>query len=162
IVLFFMRLKKPSKVQLKHMVIVGLLQTTIVFLLVMYGMQFVDAGKSSVLLYSMPIWSRFLAARILKENITKAKIAGLGLGVLVVVTILGWDLCIWQSIRAVFGEALIIIATISSGASIVYYRLKLQGIPNIQAAAYQMGFGTIGIILAAVVMEWGEPLQLNV
>src|SRR5699024_10330237 len=23
-------------------------------------------------------------------------------------------------------------------------------------------FGTIGIILAAVVMEWGEPLQLNV
>src|SRR5699024_4638329 len=64
IVLFFMRLKKPSKVQLKHMVIVGLLQTTIVFLLVMYGMQFVDAGKSSVLLYSMPIWSSFLAARI--------------------------------------------------------------------------------------------------
>src|SRR5690625_6345709 len=72
-----MRLKKPSRVQLKHMVIVGLLQTTIVFLLVMYGMQFVDAGKSSVLLYSMPIWSSFLAAKILKENISKAKIAGL-------------------------------------------------------------------------------------
>jgi len=56
---------------------------------------------------------------------------------------------------------LIIIAAISWGASNVYYRLKLQGIPNIQVTAYQMGFGTLGIILAAVVMEWGEPLQLN-
>lgn len=161
IVLFFMRLKRPSKAQLKHMVIVGLLQTTIVFLLVMYGMQFVDAGKSSVLLYSMPIWSSFLAAKILKEDISTAKIAGLGLGVLGLVTILGWDLFIGQSIRALFGEALIIIAAISWGASNVYYRLKLQGIPNIQVTAYQMGFGTIGIILAAVVMEWGEPLHLN-
>src|SRR5690625_2431174 len=68
IVLSFMRLKKPSRVQLKHMVIVGLLQTTIVFLLVMYGMQFVDAGKSSVLLYSMPIWSSFLATKILRSE----------------------------------------------------------------------------------------------
>src|SRR5699024_7278554 len=98
---------------------------------------------------------------ILKENMTKAKIAGLGLGVLGLVTILGWDLFIGQSIRALFGEALIIIAAISWGASNVYYRLKLQGIPNIQVTAYQMGFGTIGIILAVVVMVWGEPLQLN-
>src|SRR5690625_5274332 len=94
IFLFFMRLRKPPISQLTLMVIVGLLQTTIVFLFVMYGMQFVDAGKSSFPLYSMPIWSSFLAARILKENITKAKIAGLGLGVLGLVTILGWDLFI--------------------------------------------------------------------
>src|SRR5699024_3035192 len=107
IVLFFMRLKKPTNSQLKNKVFMGLLQTTIFFLLVMYGMQFVDAIKSSVLLSSMSIWSSFLAAKILKENISKAKIAGLGLGVLGLVTILGWDLFIGQSIRALFGEALI-------------------------------------------------------
>lgn len=161
IVIFLMRMKRPSKDQLKHLVIVGLLQTTIVFLLVMYGMQFVDAGKSSVLLYSMPIWSSFFAVKILKENITKAKIVGLGLGVLGLITILGWDLFVGQSLSALFGEALIIIAAISWGASNVYYRLKLQGVSNLQVTAYQMSFGTIGIVLAAMVMEWGEPVQLN-
>src|SRR5699024_175917 len=32
----------------------------------------------------------------------------------------------------------------------------------IQASAYQMTFGTIGIFIAAICMEWGDPVQLNV
>lgn len=159
IVVFLRRMKRPTREQLMQLVVAGLLQTTIVFLLVMYGMQFVDAGKSSVLLYSMPIWSSFFAARFLNENITKAKLAGLGMGVIGLMLILGWDILIGQPLSALFGEALIIIAAISWGASNVYYRLKLKGISNIQVTAYQMSFGTIGIVLAALIAEWGEPIQ---
>ncbi|WP_235062639.1 DMT family transporter [Thalassobacillus devorans] len=161
IVLLLFKVGPPSKDQWRHLAIVGLLQTTVVFLLVMYGLRFVDAGKSSVLLYSMPLWSSLLAARFLGEKIQKIKAAGLALGMIGLITILGWDVLIAQNMTVLTGEALIIIAAISWGASNVYYRKKLKNITNLQVSAYQMLFGSIGLALAAFIMEWGKPLRLT-
>lgn len=152
----------PHKSMWKHLIILGVLQTSIVFLLVMYGLRFVDAGKSSVLLYSMPLWSSIFAAKFLGEKITPAKLTGLLIGMLGLLTILGWDIWNGQSIDVIIGEALIILAAFSWGIANVYYRLKLQEIPKLQSSAYQMIFGTIGIIIATLFMEWGHPVDLNV
>ncbi|SDQ23837.1 DMT family transporter [Virgibacillus salinus] len=145
----------------KHLIIVGILQTSIVFLLVMYGMQFVDAGKSSVLLYSMPLWSSIFAVKILGEKISAGKTIGLGIGMLGLVTILGWDIFMVQDPEVIFGEILIIVAAIAWASSNVYYRTNLQGMNKIQVTAYQMLFGTIGIIIASLFAEWGDPVQLT-
>ncbi|MFD1037080.1 DMT family transporter [Virgibacillus byunsanensis] len=156
-----LKLELPAKNEWKHLIIVGILQTSIVFLLVMYGLRFIDAGKSSVLLYSMPIWSSMFASKILGEKLAGVKVIGLTIGMAGLLTILGWDIVLVQDMQVIFGELLIIIAAISWGASNVYYRLKLQDIGKLQVTAFQMLFGTIGIILAAVMMEWGEPIHLN-
>lgn len=161
LVVFLMRNGIPPKEQWIHLIILGILQTTIVFLLVMYGLTFVDAGKSSVLLYSMPIWSSILAVKFLKEKITVAKIVGLGLGLLGLFMILGWDLWIGQEAKAILGEILIVIAAMSWGAANVYYRLKFPEAPKLQVNAYQMLFGTIGIFLFTFITEWGEPVNLT-
>ncbi|SEP88949.1 Threonine/homoserine efflux transporter RhtA [Virgibacillus subterraneus] len=145
----------------KHLIIVGILQTSIVFLLVMYGMQFVDAGKSSVLLYSMPLWSSIFAVKILGEKISAGKTIGLGIGMLGLVTILGWDIFMVQDPEVIFGEILIIVAALAWASSNVYYRTNLQGMNKIQVTAYQMLFGTIGIIIASLFAEWGDPVQLT-
>jgi len=161
-IMFFMKMKRPPKEQLGHIVIVGLLQTAVVYLLVMYALHFVEAGKSSVLLYSMPIWSSFFAVKLLKEKITITKMVGLGLGVVGLIMIIGWDIFVAQDFSALFGEILIIIAAASWGLANVYYQLKVKGVSKIQVTAYQMGFGTLGITAAAIGMEWGEPIQFNV
>ncbi|MBD1381452.1 DMT family transporter [Bacillus sp. IB182487] len=161
IILFVMGGGVPPKKQLKHLIIVGLLQTTIVFLLVMYGLRFVDAGKSSVLLYSMPIWSSLLAANILKEKISNRKVLGLSLGIIGLFAILGWDVLIDQNPGKIFGELLIVLAALSWGGSNVYYRLKLKNANGLQVTAYQMFFGTVGIIIAAFFMEWGQPIHIT-
>lgn len=151
----------PIKLYWKQLVIQGILQTSVVFLLVMYGLRFVDAGKSSVLLYSMPMWSSLLAAKFLKEQLTFAKLTGLIVGLVGLLTILGWDIWISQDVKMIFGELLIIIAAISWGISNVYYRIKLQHLPKLETSAYQMLFGTVGIIIATCFMEWNEPVDLN-
>src|SRR5699024_8039356 len=71
-----LKLVRPPTRYIKHLIIVGLLQTGAVFLLVMYGLMFVDAGKSSVLLYSMPIWSSILAVRFLGEKLAPRQVFG--------------------------------------------------------------------------------------
>ncbi|MBP1948032.1 DMT family transporter [Virgibacillus litoralis] len=161
IVVWLWKAGKPPRNMWKHLIIVGLLQTSIVFLLVMYGMQFVDAGKSSVLLYSMPLWSSIFAVKILGEKISAGKVIGLGIGMLGLLTILGWDIFMVQDPEVIFGELLIIVAAIAWASSNVYYRINLQGMNKIQVTAYQMLFGTIGIIIASLFAEWGDPVQLT-
>ncbi|ASK62665.1 EamA family transporter [Virgibacillus phasianinus] len=161
ILVYLMRTKAPPKKNWIHLIVLGILQTSIVFLLVMYGLSFVGAGKASVLLYSMPIWSTILAVRFLQEKVTGAKITGLGLGMLGLLMILGWDLWIGQEPKTIVGEILIVVAAMSWGASNVYYRIKLPGVPKLQVNAYQMLFGTIGILIAAFITEWGEPVSLT-
>lgn len=151
----------PLKDYWKALLVQGVLQTTIVFLLVMYGLRFVDAGKSSVLLYSMPMWSSLLAAKFLKEKLTTAKLTGLLVGLLGLLTILGWDIWVNPGAKVIFGELLIIIAAISWATSNVYYRIKLAHLPKLETSAYQMLFGTIGLIIASLFMEWDEPIVWN-
>ncbi|MDY0406144.1 DMT family transporter [Virgibacillus sp. 179-BFC.A HS] len=152
----------PLRQYWKQLLILGLLQTSIVFLLVMYGLRFVDAGKSSVLLYSMPMWSSLLAARYLGEKLKAAQYAGVLIGMLGLLAILGWDIWEGHSLKVIFGELLIVIAAISWGLSNVYYRLRLQHLPQLETNAYQMLFGTIGIIIATCFTEWNVPIEWNI
>lgn len=161
LVVWILKIGFPPKKYWKHLIIVGILQTGIVFLLVMYGLKFVGAGKASVLLYSMPMWSSLLAARFLGEKVTPAKFAGLFAGMIGLLTILGWDIWAGQSLGVIFGEVLIIIAAISWAIANVYYRLHVQDLPKIQASAFQMFFGAVAISIVTLFMEWGEPLTLN-
>ncbi len=151
----------PKKAQWLSLAIIGLFQTAIVFCLVMYSLQFIEAGKSSVLLFSMPIWSAILAVKFLGEKISPLKLLGLIIGLVGLLTIIGWDIWTNQSQEIIIGEILITLAAISWSISNVYYRLKLQSIPPTQMTAFQMLFGTIAIIFVAVIKEWGEPIIIN-
>lgn len=161
LILAVKRVSLPEKRQWKHFMIIGLLQTTIVFSLVMYGMKFVEAGKSSVLLYSMPMWSGLFASKLLGEKITFLKGIGMLLGTAGLLFILGWDLWQQQSYHVIFGEMLIVAAAVSWALANVYYRKNLSGVNQLQVNAYQMMFGTFGILIAAMVSEWGEPVLIN-
>ncbi|SHN36625.1 DMT family transporter [Gracilibacillus kekensis] len=161
IVLLLLKVKRPPLWSWKHLIVIGFLQTTVVFTLVMYGLQFVEAGKSSVLLYSMPVWSTVLSVWILKEKVTKGKIIGLSFGLLGLFTILGWDIWRNQTPEVLIGETLIIIAAISWGASNVYYRKTVSKLSQLQVNTYQMLFGTVGLAIVAVVLEGGDSISFT-
>lgn len=160
-VAFFMKLGLPKKRYWKHLFLVGLLQTAAVFLLVMYGLNLVDAGKSSVLLYSMPLWSSILAVPYLKEKLTWKQLTGLFLGMIGLFIILGWDIWSMQDALVVSGELLIILASVIWAISNIYFRLHLAALPKVQSSAYQMTFGAIALLIFAVIAEWGEPVVIN-
>src|SRR5690625_459572 len=160
-IVWIFRLGFPPREHVVDLIIIGVLQTSIVFLIVMYGLRFVDAGKSSVLLYSMPIWSSLFAARFLREKMRRSQIFGLSLGFLGLVAILGWDVWTNQSMKVIIGEILLILGAISWAVSNIYYRKKLRHISLLQVNAWQMVFGTIGIVIATFFTEWGEPIVWN-
>lgn len=162
VVLWLSKQTFPIKPYRKQLMIQGLLQTTAVFLLVMFALQFVGAGKSSVLLYSMPIWGSLLAAKFLHEKLTAAGIIGLIFGLGGLLFMIGWDVFVATDKNIIIGQLLIVFAAVVWAASNVYFRLNLQHLPKTATSAWQMAFGTIGLLIAALLFEWGEPVQLNV
>ncbi|WP_054951554.1 DMT family transporter [Numidum massiliense] len=148
----------PRKIDIARFLLLGTLQTGIVFALVMYSMRFVAAGKSSVLLYSMPLWSIIFAAKFLREKVTRPQVYGVCLGSLGLVLLIGFDIVLVQSARIIFGEALLVLAAMSWGLANVYYKRAFPQTDPLQVCAYQMLFGAAGIALVAVVTEWGRPL----
>src|SRR5699024_5541856 len=73
----------------------------------------------------------------------------------------GWDIWTKQNTEVIIGELLIIVAAVSWGLSNIYYRRKLQGLSQIQVNTWQMVFGTIGILIVSIPVEWGEPIILH-
>ncbi len=161
IIVVILRLGMPPRRYWKHLALIGFLQTAVMFLFVMFALRFVDAGKSSVLLYSMPIWSSLLAAKFLNEKLTGVKITGLLLGITGLLVIVGTDLIRLKTPGVILGETLIITAAIAWGISNVYYRKFVNELPRVQVSAFQMLFGTIVILLTALIMEWGKPVVWN-
>lgn len=144
----------------KELIVQGVLQTTIAFALVMGALQVVEAGKSSVLLYSMPIWSSLFAMKWLNEKLSAKKWLGLFLGFFGLITIVGWDF-LHESYLFLMSELLIILGSISWALSNIYFRRKLAHLPKVTTSAFQMFFGAIGLLLIALLFEWGDPIILN-
>ncbi|WAA10086.1 DMT family transporter [Fervidibacillus albus] len=161
--LFFLlsvfRLGIPEKKYWFPLFVVGMLQTAFVFLSVMYGLLFIGAGKASILLYSMPLWSSLLAVKFLGEKMTVTKSIGLTMGIFGLLIIVGIDFLLEQEGKVVFGELLILFGALSWAISNIYYRKTLEGLSKLQASAFQMFFGTIGIFIAYRLTEWGQPIH---
>lgn len=161
LILYWRKIPWPKREDWLYLAILGLLQTSFVFLLVMYGMLFVGAGKSSVILYSMPIWSAFLAYFYLGEKASKRTVLGLLIGTAGLFMIIGWDAIRVQNIQEMFGELLIILASFSWAAANIVVKRKFQAHDKFQVSAWQMIIGTMGIVIAAFIMEGNTPIFIT-
>jgi drug/metabolite transporter (DMT)-like permease len=133
--------------------VLGLLQTTGMFGLILLGMQFVTAGKTAVLLYTMPIWTSLTAHFYLKERLTGRQVIGIASGSLGIASILGWDTISQQNIHAIFGELLVILAAVSWALANIWMKTRMRGENSFAANCIQTLIGTLGLALLATSFE---------
>ena len=78
---FYKRIPLPRKEDLKWYAICGVLQTSYMFIVNQLALQYLDAGLTSLLVYTMPIWFAFLAHFFIGERLTSLKVLALALGI---------------------------------------------------------------------------------
>ena len=146
-------IKWPTIKKLPDYAMIALFQTTLTFGLMLYGMKYVTAGKTSVLLYTMPIWTMFMVHFYLKDRLNTAKWIGVAVGTIGILCILGRDTIVYQSSEILFGELLIIGGAIAWAISNVWMK-KRMGSENIyMVSTIQLSLGAIGLILLAIPTE---------
>lgn len=144
-----------------HFFLIGLIQTAAMMAFIIYGMKFVTAGKTSVIVYTMPVWTSLLLHFLLKEKLNNAKWIGVGLGLIGTLCILGWDAISVQSRDIIYGEALIILAAVCWAASNILNRKKLSNEHPFIVNGYQLFYGAVILVILAYISEGAFKVDWN-
>ncbi|MDQ5987043.1 MAG: putative cystine transporter YijE [Syntrophus sp. SKADARSKE-3] len=153
ILLCFMRFRgmsiRPKEVSLT--ILLGLTQTTAATGLILWALVSGGAGKTSILVYTMPFWILIFAWPVLSE-----KIVGLH-WIPVVIAAAGMALILepWSLKSEFFSEILAVFAGMfwALGAIIIKVMQKKTGFDFISATAWQFIYGSIPLILIAFLIR---------
>ena len=155
IVLFGLSLLKrtpmPAKGQLKWYILCGLLQTTYFNIAIQISLNYISAGLTSVLTYSMPLFlSVFAHYFIPGEKLTLNKTIGILIGIIGL--FLAMDIHLGGTIWA---PILALSSAVTWALSSLIFKKKLQGCDNVQFTTWQMGAGAAGLFLYSFCFESG-------
>ena len=116
-----------------------------------YGVSLMPAGRASIIAFTMPLWATIIAAIVLGERITLAKVTGLFLGLLGLGVLIGPDLLILK--RAPVGAFYMLLAALSWALGTVLIKKIPWEIPTLSNVAWQLLFSSIPVTLVAALSE---------
>ena len=135
-------------------IVIGLLQTTGFVGLLMWALQSGGAGKTSVLTYTMPFWLLLLAWALLGERLRGTQWLAVGLALAGLLLVLSpWRL------QGAFSSFLAVAAGMSWAASAIVVKTlqKRQDVDLLSLTTWQMLFGSLPLILIALLTGGGGP-----
>ncbi len=123
------------------LVFVAFLYMTLMPLAMNIGVYLAGPGRTSILVYTMPIWACLFARLILGEVLTANRIAALVLGIGAIVALVSQDLS--DIARAPAGAAAALVAAMAYGLGTVWLKRRdWQADPSV-VALWQLVIGTV-------------------
>lgn len=153
------KLEIPSRNDWKLVFTVGLLQMAGFLTLIVLGLQFVPAGRSSLLAYTTPLWVVPGAALFLGEHLDRFKGAGFLLGMLGLVVLfnpLGFD---WSDPAIILGNGLLLCGALLWAIQIVQVRGHHWDGTPLSLAPWQFGVAACLLVPLAAILDHGEPIR---
>jgi O-acetylserine/cysteine efflux transporter len=152
VVCFVKKIPLPNKSDFKWLVLCGLFQTAYFNIAIQISLNYISAGLTSVLTYSMPLFLSIMAHRwIPGEALTTRKTFGILIGI--VGLFLAMNIHSGGDIWAVF---LALSSAISWAVANLLFKLKLNHCDTIQFTTWQMIIGAVGLLAYTLSFERGE------
>jgi drug/metabolite transporter (DMT)-like permease len=129
--------------------------------LAVYGVTFMDSGRAAILAYTFPVWGVLLGVWFLREPLTGRRLAGVVLGLLGMLLLLG------EEIRAVgrspTGALLLVASAICWAISTAIMKRWPVNLPTTAFTGWQMLLALLPITGGAILFEEGSfsPLGLS-
>jgi drug/metabolite transporter (DMT)-like permease len=155
------KLALPTRRDLPVIVSVGLCQMAIFQPLVNFGLQHVPAGRSSVLVYTTPLWVVPGAMLFLRERLTPLKLSGLLSGLLGVAVLFNpWALD-WSNGGVVAGSLALMFGAMIWGVAILHIRGHRWYLSPLQLTAWQLLLAFLLLLPLAAAIDGGAAIQWN-
>ncbi len=129
--------------------------------LAVYGVTFMESGRAVILAYTFPVWGVLLGVWFLHEPLTGRRLAGVVLGLLGMLLLLG------EEMRAVgrspTGALLLIASAISWAISTAIMKRWPVDLPTTSFTGWQMLLALLPILSGALIFEKGSfsPFELS-
>jgi drug/metabolite transporter (DMT)-like permease len=138
------------------LVITALLYMTIMPLCMTLGMYLMSPGRTSVLIYTMPIWATLFARPLLGERFTAPRLVALTLGTAAVVSMVSQDLSNLRN--APLGAALALVAAMAFGLGTVWLKRRRWRANSSAVAFWQLIIGLLPLTLIWLVFSFPPDL----
>ncbi len=121
-----------------------------------FGIAMVDAGRASVLAFTMPVWATLLAMIFLGEDVTVRRLIGLATGMLAMALLLvpAFD----AMGTRLTGAFLMILGAITWGVATIIVKAVNWKMGMLALSGWQFLIGSIPLILCAII--FGDPATL--
>lgn len=127
--------------------------------LIALGLLFVPPGRAAVLAYTMQIWALPLGWIILGERLTALRTAGAVLAFIGIIVYFNPLLVDWSDGRALFGNAILIVAAIGWALGACLYRLRSWRTPFWTQILWQLLVSAVATAAVAFAVEGGRPVE---
>jgi drug/metabolite transporter (DMT)-like permease len=117
-----------------------------------YALMLLPSGRAALLAFTMPVWSLLLSALWLREKLTRRSLAGLTLGALGILAMLGAEIAALAG--APLGVLLMLAAAFSWAVGIVLIKRFPIAMPAIAFSAWMLLLGGLPLALLSLLLEW--------
>ncbi|NNJ77219.1 MAG: DMT family transporter [Anderseniella sp.] len=116
-----------------------------------YGLTLVPAGRASIIAFTMPVWAALFAVPVLRERVSLAVFAGLGLGMAGLGVLIGHDIAVLGS--APVGSLIMLGAALSWGFGTVLFKRFQWQTPVATIIGWQLLLAAIPVGIGALALE---------
>ena len=113
-----------------------------------YGVSLMEAGRASIIAFTMPVWAALISSLILREPTTWQRWLGLALGMAGLAVLIGPDLGTVG--RTPWGAAFMLGAAVSWGTGTVLIKRFTWSLPTAALTGWQLLLGAVPISLGAL------------
>lgn len=150
------RLLWPGRRELGILSAVGVFQIGLPTGLIHTGLLSVEAGRSAILVFTIPLWVAPMAVLVLGERMDAIKLVGLVLGLSGLAVLFNPLTFPFGDRGALVGNAFMLGASLSFAVALVIIRRHPWTVPTIRLMPWQMLLGTLILVVAATAIE-GVP-----
>lgn len=140
---------RTARGRLGSFAVVGATFSAIPFSLIAFGSLTLPAGFGALLNASTPLFTALVSAAWLGHRLTPRAVAGLGVGVLAVLTIVGWS-PLPMSIETIVAAMAILGAAFSYSIAGTFVRRRLPDVRGIELATGQLTIGALLLMPFAI------------
>jgi drug/metabolite transporter (DMT)-like permease len=136
--------------------VAALLNMTVLPISFTVGVYLLGPGRTSVLVYTMPIWATLFARLVLREPITITRAVALASGGCAVAALMSQNLS--ELRNAPLGALLTVLAAMSYGLGTVWLKRRVWRANAAVVVLWQLAIGTVPILLIWVVASFPPDL----
>jgi len=153
------RLHLPPRSDLPVVLSVGLGQVAAAIALMNLALQVVPAGRSSVLMYTMPLWVAVIQATLLRRGLDAWQATGLVLGLVGIAALLNPTVIDWTSPGQLAGSTALLASAVIWAATTIQLRHHRWTASPLELQPWQLLIALVPLTVLAIVLEWHEPVR---
>ena len=118
-----------------------------------FALPLISAGRSSILVYTMPLWVALIQLPLLRAGVAGRQVGGLILGLAGIALLLNPQSVDWQSSGQMLGSAALLVSAILWAATTIHLRHHVWRGTPLDLMPWQLLIAVVPLTIAALVLE---------